>query len=440
MSRRREVPSRDSRPDRAARSAAADLGSGRRVPLLRQKLGGIVDPMLDDPQYADGLSFVSAAAVIEALKARALLFDVGEEPGPRYRSRMAEAVRLFFRLAPTVPAARGLIGWQSAPTLVADFRFIWRRRRYPRRGISAVEGLTQLGDATSDGHARQAIAALIESYGPEFALADFQVEAASRILGGFERQSSTATLVSAGTGSGKTLAFYFPRSPGSRRISGETQSPSRWVKVLAALSAQRTAQGPVRRGLCAGTPTGRLAACARPPQGPDRHFFRANAERRGDRPGRATGWRRHRAGWFVNTCGARRSAATATWCGTNADRTRRPERLVLPRIAGSRSRVTRSILTRSPARAGEPRHSLHDNRNAEPADGRHAFRHLFGLGDRGAASGRDDAARRGPHLCRAVRRPGRLPAAAVAAACCASRSPLSASRRRSRTVLASSRG
>src|SRR5271166_1037751 len=178
--------------------------------LSSEEMSAIVDPMLDDPQYADGLSFVSVATVIKALKDRALLFDVGEEPGSRYRSRMAEAVRLFFRLRQLFPQHRGLTGWQSAPTLVADFRFIWRRRRYPRRGLSAVEGLTSIGAPTSDGHARQAIAALIESYGPDFALANFQVEAASRILGGFEKQSSFATLVSAGTGSGKTLAFYLP--------------------------------------------------------------------------------------------------------------------------------------------------------------------------------------------------------------------------------------
>ena len=107
--------------------------------LSSEEMSAIVDPMLDDPQYADGLNFVSVAAVIEALKDRALLFDVGEEPDSRYRSRMAEAVRLLFRLRQLFPQHRGLIGWQSAPTLVADFRFIWRRRRYPRRGVSARE-------------------------------------------------------------------------------------------------------------------------------------------------------------------------------------------------------------------------------------------------------------------------------------------------------------
>src|SRR5262249_6978287 len=129
--------------------------------LSLEEVSAIVDPMLDDPRYADGLTFVNVATVIAALKDRALVFDVGEKPGSRYRSRMAEAVRLFFRLRQLFPKHRGVAGWQSAPTLVADFRFIWRRRRYPRRGVSASEALATIIASSSDGYARDAIAVLI---------------------------------------------------------------------------------------------------------------------------------------------------------------------------------------------------------------------------------------------------------------------------------------
>jgi hypothetical protein len=57
------------------------------------------------------LSFQSATAAIDALMSRALLFDVGEDPGERFRSRMAEAVRLFFRLRQLFPQHAGPIGW-----------------------------------------------------------------------------------------------------------------------------------------------------------------------------------------------------------------------------------------------------------------------------------------------------------------------------------------
>jgi len=201
--------------------------------IASEEMADIIDPLLDDPKYAEGLSFVRASEVIGVLRARALLFDIGETPGNRYRSRMAEAVRLFFRLRQLFPKHSGLTGWQNAPTLVADFRFIWRRRRYPRRTIGATEAIGTINAATSDGYARLAIATLIASYAEDFALARFQVTAASRILGGFESPRSIATLVSAGTGSGKTLAFYLPALA---RVASHIQRDaptSRWVKILA---------------------------------------------------------------------------------------------------------------------------------------------------------------------------------------------------------------
>lgn len=201
--------------------------------LSREELSAIIDPMLDDPHYGDGLSYISTTEVIDALKRRALLFDVGEESATRYRSRMAEAVRLFFRLRQLFPKHRGAAAWQSAPTLVADFRFTWRRRRYPRRAIDANEALASINGVTSDAYVRQALATLIESYGDSFALARFQLDAVTRILAGFEDRRSFATLVSAGTGSGKTLAFYIPAL--ARVASHIRRDPvqSRWVKVLA---------------------------------------------------------------------------------------------------------------------------------------------------------------------------------------------------------------
>lgn len=194
---------------------------------------GIIDALLDDPAIGAGVSFQDARQVIGELINRVLLFDIGAEPGTEYRSRMAEGVRLLFRLRQLFPQHRGPTGWQTAPTLVADFRFIWRRRRYPRREVDAAEALAQIAAASPDQAARAALSALIESYGSEFALARFQVAAAARILGGFEAGQSIATLVSAGTGSGKTLAFYLPALS---RVASHIQRDAvgdRWVKVLA---------------------------------------------------------------------------------------------------------------------------------------------------------------------------------------------------------------
>lgn len=197
------------------------------------EMQGIIDSLLDDPSIGVGVTFHDAGGVIAELIDRALLLDIGEEPGTRYRSRMAEGVRLFFRLRQLFPQHQGPMGWQTAPTLVADFRFIWSRRRYPRRDIAPATALARITVATTDPSTRSALSALVESYGPEFTLAGFQVDAAARILGGFERSQSIATLVSAGTGSGKTLAFYLPALS---RVASHIQRDAvnnRWVKVLA---------------------------------------------------------------------------------------------------------------------------------------------------------------------------------------------------------------
>ena len=76
--------------------------------LTSGEAADIIDGLLDDPRFADEeyeqpLRLVSAAEVIEALKARALLFDVAAGTEPRYRSRMAETVRLLFRLRQLFP-------------------------------------------------------------------------------------------------------------------------------------------------------------------------------------------------------------------------------------------------------------------------------------------------------------------------------------------------
>jgi hypothetical protein len=194
---------------------------------------GIIDALLDDAALGAGISFQDARQVIGNLISRALLFDIGEYSGTKYRSRMAEGVRLLFRLRQLFPQHRGPTGWQMAPTLVADFRFIWRRRRYPRREIGAAGALATIAAATPDQAARAALSALIGSYGSQFALAGFQVAAAARILEGLEGSKSIATLVSAGTGSGKTLAFYLPALS---RVASHIQRDAvgdRWVKVLA---------------------------------------------------------------------------------------------------------------------------------------------------------------------------------------------------------------
>lgn len=206
--------------------------------LTPGELHSIIDPLLDDPVLGTNVSFFSAADVIEALIARALIFDIGDEES-RYRSRMAEAVRLSFRLRQLFPKHAGPLLWQTAPTLVADFRFQWRRRRYPSRDVDVASAVAEIAAARPDAAAMRVLQSLLATYGAGFRLANFQVRATARILSNISGRSS-ATLVSAGTGSGKTLAFYLPALS---RVAALIQSDpvaarsdpvaARWVKVLA---------------------------------------------------------------------------------------------------------------------------------------------------------------------------------------------------------------
>lgn len=335
------------------------------------------DRLLDDPHVSAGVSFVSSADVLAAMRARVLLLDVGETPGQRFRSRMAETIRLLFRLRQLFPKHAGALGWASAPTLVADFRFIWRRRRYPRRYVEARRASAVLGEAIADRVAARAAATLIESYGPEFTLADFQVEAARRTLVALEGTGSTGTLVSAGTGSGKTLAFYLPALA---RIVSHIQrdaGTSRWVKVLAlyprnellkdqfaeVYAQARRLDAPGRRKILIGT------------------FFGPTPYAVADVEHPENGWRGHPAGRICDylRCPAPTCGGDLAW--PEADRAASRERLVCV-DCGRSIENDQIVLTRRRLMTESPDILFTTTEMLNQRLGDDRFRHLFGIGDR----------------------------------------------------------
>lgn len=345
------------------------------------ELYDIIDALLDDPAMGAGVSFHGAVDVIRQLIERALVFDVGEEAGTKFRSRMAEGVRLFFRLRQLFPKHRGPTGWQMAPTLVADFRFIWRRRRYPDRGISAAKALDAIKATTPNQATRAAIETLIGSYGPKFTLAGFQVNAARRILGGFENPRSIATLVSAGTGSGKTLAFYLPALS---RVAAHIQrdsSASRWVKVLALyprnellkdqfaevysqarrLDAMLAARG--RRKLLIGT------------------FFGPTPESAEVAHEAVSGWRTTPGGLVCDYLRCPASDCNGEMVWRDVDRRVKRERLQCCEC-GTAIESDEIILTRERLRAEAPDILFTTTEMLNQRIGDNRFRHLFGIGER----------------------------------------------------------
>lgn len=99
--------------------------------------------LLIDEAINDGLEdFYSVEDVLRELRQRKWIAEVPRSDGATgYRSRMAETVRLLQRLRQLFPKHSGPSGWQQAPSLVADFRFLRRRRSYPARDISVEQAL-----------------------------------------------------------------------------------------------------------------------------------------------------------------------------------------------------------------------------------------------------------------------------------------------------------
>jgi DEAD/DEAH box helicase/Helicase conserved C-terminal domain len=151
---------------------------------------------------ADHLPDGDPRACLDELIAANLVVQLPREWPSRYRTRMAEAVRLFFRLRQLFPGRP----WQTGSHLVSDFRFVRRQRAFPERKLGPASVMTELSDrnvsASVLSHAERALA------GRE--LSRFQLDAAGEIFAALQSGADRGVVVSAGTGSGKTLAFYLP--------------------------------------------------------------------------------------------------------------------------------------------------------------------------------------------------------------------------------------
>jgi len=148
----------------------------------------------------------------------------------RYRTRMAESVRLFCRLRQIFPDAQNA-AWRTAPNLVADYRLIARPRLYPVREVIPSQLLDRLRQQKQLSILEErVIGALVRGEAAaETRLAHFQVRATERILNAAGLGRASGTVVCAGTGSGKTLAFFLP----AYTVMASDLSGEHWTKCLA---------------------------------------------------------------------------------------------------------------------------------------------------------------------------------------------------------------
>jgi hypothetical protein len=149
-----------------------------------------------------------------------------------YRTRMAEGVRLFARLRQLFPGKHEGTGWVSGATLVADYRLLWRPRKYPARDLTPDDAHAAIAARVADPRLLAAVKRWLDEGDASWRFARFQIDASARILDGLSMRSPRGTLVAAGTGSGKTLAFYLP-ALAWLCAERKAQSRSRGVRVLA---------------------------------------------------------------------------------------------------------------------------------------------------------------------------------------------------------------
>ncbi|WP_327116675.1 protein DpdJ [Nocardia sp. NBC_01730] len=169
----------------------------------------IADALATHPQPPVGST---PEDVLDELRNRALLFRIRPHSPRRYRTRLAEGLRLATNLRQIfAPRDRGaplpLNFWQASPQLVADYRLDAPLRRYPKRNIPGPDALLDLNSTPGWGPAQDRVAAALIGTRE---LSQFQIAATRSIFGSLSERQSAGVIVGAGTGSGKTMAFYLP--------------------------------------------------------------------------------------------------------------------------------------------------------------------------------------------------------------------------------------
>jgi hypothetical protein len=151
---------------------------------------------------------VLASDVVDVLRDRGLVRAYLSGGQQVFRTRTAEAVRLFASL-------RQWMGrdWQAASTLVADYRLFVQPKIRPARNIpsSALMDAIQREGLSLSTTENRALTTLVRAgSSSELKLSRFQQEATLRLLDDLHAPQSRGAVICAGTGTGKTYAFYIP--------------------------------------------------------------------------------------------------------------------------------------------------------------------------------------------------------------------------------------
>lgn len=174
--------------------------------LNQDEVESAIEAQLDADRIAKR-PYLDVKDYLDHLLERRLLFRLPESE-PRYRTRLAETLRMLRYLRQLFPGSEGkAFWWRHFSPLISDYRIRVAPRRYPHRAHSAADVIAKLADVPGWDDRK---AQLVRSMVGERQLADFQVSATRSVLSSLGHFDASATIVTAGTGSGKTLAFYLP--------------------------------------------------------------------------------------------------------------------------------------------------------------------------------------------------------------------------------------
>lgn len=167
---------------------------------------GLTDESWTKPQLIELLDKKwgggDADECINQLITAKLLVKLPREWPNRYRTRMAESVRLFTHLRQLFPNRP----WQSGSSLVSDFRFLRRPRYFPRRDQSPALVMEALKRRDIPESVLQQVNRILGDRD----ISAFQLRATEAVFSSLQSGDDAGVVVGAGTGSGKTLSFYLP--------------------------------------------------------------------------------------------------------------------------------------------------------------------------------------------------------------------------------------
>lgn len=300
--------------------------------------------------YLESEEGVRFSDLIDEMQFDQLLFEVSTIPR-RFRTRFAEAVRLFARLKQFFTEEE----WNAGARLVADVRVHISPRRYPLRDTASADCWKDIEPHVED---VALLRPVFEELTQGLKLAGFQRRSLARIFREYATPKRSGTVISAGTGSGKTKGFYLPTL--LRVAEDVRRDDAPFVKVVAIYPRNVLLADQLREAISELAKVNRhLQANAVRPltigallgSTPSDHWFEKKGQRLRFESWNWCTWRRKRGGSVIpHLAGDEPSSRDLIWLDSDreANCTRLVDERGTERVADGVLRITREQLQQGP--------------------------------------------------------------------------------------------